>query len=88
MLWCPVDANGQADAERFLHFWDPALPPPLRCEVHAGEVLYLPAGWYHQVWLCRVGIARLEHDASAWVCFQLMRSTAAARHSVHCDEPA
>ena len=52
VLWCPVDADGRADVGRFPHFWDPALPRPLHCEVHAGEVLYLPAGWYHQVRSC------------------------------------
>ena len=47
-----MNADGPADVELFPHFWDRALPPPLRCEVHAGEVLYLPAGWYHQVRSC------------------------------------
>ena len=31
------------------YFNDPALPAPLRWEVAAGEVLYLPAGWWHHV---------------------------------------
>jgi jumonji domain-containing protein 7 len=30
-------------------FSDPSLPPPLRVTVRAGETLYLPAMWWHQV---------------------------------------
>ena len=50
--WCPIDPNPddltQAAAEYPLYF-DPELPKPLRVEVHAGEMLYLPAMWYHYV---------------------------------------
>ncbi len=30
-------------------FWDADLPPPLRVDVKAGEVLYLPSLWFHHV---------------------------------------
>lgn len=45
-------------------FSEPSLPPPLRVTVQAGEVLYLPAMWWHQVgaaaalsssWRCMLG---------------------------------
>jgi jumonji domain-containing protein 7 len=43
-----VAAAAAEEAERDL-FSDPSLPPPLRVTVQAGEVLYLPALWWHQV---------------------------------------
>ena len=36
-------------------FSDPSLPPPLRVTVRAGEVLYLPALWWHQASVFRSG---------------------------------
>ena len=55
VLWCPVDADNKAYIDNCPHFWDPDLPSPIRCEVRAGEVLYLPAGWYHR---CEPSCAR------------------------------
>jgi hypothetical protein len=46
--WSPVHPEPQdlatARAAQPL-FFDPSLPAPLRVEVNAGEVLYLPAMW-------------------------------------------
>jgi hypothetical protein len=50
--WCPIEPNPddpyQAAAQYPLYF-DLELPKPLRVEVQAGEMLYLPAMWYHYV---------------------------------------
>lgn len=48
-MWSAVHAGHGAGLPGLSFFEDPALPAPLRCEVAAGEVLYLPAGWWHQV---------------------------------------
>lgn len=48
VLWCPIHPEPQdVDAARAAYplFFDNSLPKPLRVEVHAGEVLYLPAMW-------------------------------------------
>ena len=49
VVWSAVDADCPTCPQRHSYFDDPALPPPLVCRVAAGEVLYLPAGWWHQV---------------------------------------
>ena len=49
VLWSAVYAGDEAGSFDHTYFDDPALPPPLQCEVAAGEVLYLPAGWWHHV---------------------------------------
>lgn len=49
VLWSAVDADDGGDFSEQSFFEVPTLPPPLRCEVAAGEVLYLPAGWWHHV---------------------------------------
>jgi hypothetical protein len=48
VLWSPIHPEPQdLEAARAQHplYFDPALPAPLRVEVNAGEVLYLPAMW-------------------------------------------
>lgn len=49
VLWSAIEPDNPKSLKRHPHFSDPSLPPPLRCEVAAGEVLYLPAGWWHHV---------------------------------------
>lgn len=44
VLWSPVQPEGPTAADTQLYF-DGSLPKPLRVEVNAGEVLYLPAMW-------------------------------------------
>lgn len=44
-----MDPGDPSTAHQHPHFWSAALPPPLVCHVVAGEVLYLPAGWWHHV---------------------------------------
>lgn len=44
VLWSPVHPEGPTAADTQLYF-DSSLPKPLRVEVNAGEVLYLPAMW-------------------------------------------
>eukprot|EP01134_Creolimax_fragrantissima_P006338 CFRG6338T1 len=43
--WIPVDPNAP-DLDRFPQFGHAS---PVRCTVRPGEMLYLPAMWYHQV---------------------------------------
>ena len=48
VLWCPIHPEPddlQAARQQHQLFFDTTLPAPLRVEVHAGEVLYLPAMW-------------------------------------------
>ncbi len=49
--WCPIDTTSRDPEARRHHplFWDSELPGPLTVTVATGEVLYLPALWFHQV---------------------------------------
>ena len=49
--WCPIDTTAHDLEARRRHplFWDADLPGPLTVTVIAGEVLYLPALWFHEV---------------------------------------
>jgi hypothetical protein len=42
VLWCPVTPGARAGDSLF---FDASLPPPLRVDVEAGDVLYLPSMW-------------------------------------------
>lgn len=45
--WVPIDPNDRAEAiQRYPRFRNSR---PLQCTVYPGEVLYLPALWYHRV---------------------------------------
>lgn len=47
LSWIPLDPADRAAAiEKYPPF---ALAHPITCEVHAGEVLYIPSMWYHRV---------------------------------------
>lgn len=50
VTWSPV-THGLPDTDPARHsrFHDSSLPPPLTVTVNAGDVLYLPAQWQHQV---------------------------------------
>lgn len=67
--WCPIDpcpetpeAAAHAVAA-FPLFFDRQLPPPLRVVLQPGEVLYLPALWYHHVGQ----VAGEAHGARLWL---------------------
>ncbi len=46
--WIPLDPENLDSASSIM--WpDYKYSHPVRCEVHAGEVLYIPAMWYHRV---------------------------------------
>lgn len=45
VLWSPVHPERPTAAEDTQLYFDDSLPKPLRVEVNAGEVLYLPAMW-------------------------------------------
>jgi peptidyl-lysine (3S)-dioxygenase / protease len=48
--WCPVDPNLRGrERNTFPLFFDERLPEPFQVEVAAGELLYLPAMWWHHV---------------------------------------
>lgn len=54
VLWCPVEdlADAPCSVEYQQHFpayFNAALPKPMRVSVKAGEVLFLPSLWWHQV---------------------------------------
>lgn len=54
ILWCPIEdlASISCSAEHQLKYpayFDSSLPKPMRVSVKAGEVLYLPSLWWHQV---------------------------------------
>lgn len=55
LSWIPIDVDApgaeQRHAELFSHI------RPLRCTVKAGETLYIPAMWYHQVSQTRLTIS-------------------------------
>ena len=55
LLWIPVDVDApeaiQQHQELFAHIH------PLRCTVRAGETLYIPALWYHQVSQSRLTVS-------------------------------
>ena len=44
--WSPVDFRS---GEKWPQFHNDKDPPPLRCSLGAGELLYLPSMWYHHV---------------------------------------
>ncbi len=46
--WIPVNFDDPTDTARFPRA-EKIAPFAIRCTVNAGEVLYLPSGWYHQV---------------------------------------
>eukprot|EP00210_Caulerpa_lentillifera_P005326 g5089.t1 len=59
--WSPVDLQSGKQtkpatfghiceaSEKWPEFYSKDFPPPLVCEIHKGEVLYLPSLWYHHV---------------------------------------
>ena len=52
--WSPIEdlATGTCSNEyqqQYSAYFDPLMPKPLRITVRAGEVLYLPSLWWHQV---------------------------------------
>lgn len=54
VLWSPIEdlAITPCSSQHHHHFpdyFDPVLPKPLRVTVKAGEILYLPSLWWHQV---------------------------------------
>lgn len=54
VLWSPIeDLSGAPCSTEHQHdfpaYFDPSLPRPYRVTVKAGEVLYLPSLWWHQV---------------------------------------
>eukprot|EP00879_Flechtneria_rotunda_P021792 GHRR01022979.1.p1 GENE.GHRR01022979.1~~GHRR01022979.1.p1 ORF type:complete len:316 (+),score=99.04 GHRR01022979.1:221-1168(+) len=52
VMWCPIHPEPQdLDTARQEHplYFDDSLPKPLRVEVGPGDVLYLPAMWWHYV---------------------------------------
>ena len=54
VLWSPIEdlaSNNSSEGYRQQHpaYFDPLLPKPFRVTVKAGEVLYLPSLWWHQV---------------------------------------
>lgn len=53
--WIPIDPNDREDAIRAHPKF--ARTKPLYCSVQAGEILYIPAMWYHRVSQTRMTIA-------------------------------
>ena len=54
VLWSPIEdlaSNSSTEGYRQQHpaYFDPLSPKPFRVTVKAGEVLYLPSLWWHQV---------------------------------------
>ena len=54
VLWSPIEdlaSNSSSEEYRQQHpaYFDPLLPKPFTVTVKAGEVLYLPSLWWHQV---------------------------------------
>ena len=54
VLWSPIEdlaSNNSSEEYKQQHpaYFDPLLPKPFRVTVKAGEVLYLPSLWWHQV---------------------------------------
>ena len=54
VLWSPIEdlaSHSSTEGYRRQHpaYFDPLLPKPFRVTVKAGEVLYLPSLWWHQV---------------------------------------
>lgn len=54
VLWSPIEdlaSRGCSDEYKLQHsaYFDPLLPKPFRVTVRAGEILYLPSLWWHQV---------------------------------------
>ena len=54
LLWSPIEdlantPSSEQQRQRFPRYFDDDLPKPLRVTVKAGEVLYLPSLWWHQV---------------------------------------
>eukprot|EP00878_Enallax_costatus_P002734 GHUV01002923.1.p1 GENE.GHUV01002923.1~~GHUV01002923.1.p1 ORF type:complete len:339 (+),score=90.12 GHUV01002923.1:360-1376(+) len=85
VLWCPIHpepADPQAIAEHPL-FFDNSLPKPLRVEVCEGDVLYLPAMWWHYVqqegderdgWCVAVNYWYDMHFGSRYAAYKLVES--------------
>lgn len=52
VLWCPIHPEPtdlHTAVQQHPLFFDSSLPRPLRVEVCEGDVLYLPAMWWHYV---------------------------------------
>ncbi|KAL3150254.1 hypothetical protein ABBQ32_000107 [Trebouxia sp. C0010 RCD-2024] len=54
LLWSPIEDLASHDCseeykQQYSAYFDPLLPKPFRVTVRAGEVLYLPSLWWHQV---------------------------------------
>lgn len=49
VLWCPIDPKAAKDRSLYPLYFDDSLPKPLRVVIGPGELLYLPAMWYHYV---------------------------------------
>lgn len=52
--WSPIedlasDGSNEEYKQQYPAYFDPLLPKPFRVTVRAGEVLYLPSLWWHQV---------------------------------------
>ena len=48
VVWSPIDPN-RPDADAFPRFFGADWPPPLKVTIRSGELLYLPAMWWHYV---------------------------------------
>ena len=46
--WSALDLE-KPDKQQFPRFFDDSLPAPIKCTVKRGDILYLPALWYHWV---------------------------------------
>jgi jumonji domain-containing protein 7 len=46
--WSALDLE-EPDKQRFPRYFDDSWPAPLKCTVKKGDILYLPALWYHWV---------------------------------------
>ena len=83
LMWIDSDPD---DPSAYTHHPNLHLTHPRRVVVRAGEILYIPALWYHQVSQTCVTIAvnywydmQFDHR---WVCYQHMRRSSALWRSL------